>query len=157
MKSGELAAVAGVNVQTLRYYERRGLLPEPRRSLGGHRDYSADALSVLRVVKAAQRLGFTLGEIEDLLALGVHRGPRPGLRERARQKLADVDDRIGALTTMRAALVEVIEAGCADLMECSCIPACPIPFADLAGHALPSASKDDHAGVGQLRPSGDPV
>ncbi|MGH3980461.1 MAG: MerR family transcriptional regulator [Pseudonocardiaceae bacterium] len=134
MRSGELAAVAGVNVQTLRYYERRGLLPEPHRSLGGHREYGADAVSVLRVVKAAQRLGFTLNEVEELLAVGAHRGPRPGLRERARQKLADVDDRIDALTTMRAALVEVIEAGCGDLMECSCSPACPIPFAELASN-----------------------
>lgn len=154
MRSGELAAVAGVNVQTLRYYERRGLLPEPQRSLGGHREYGPDAVSVLCVVKAAQRLGFTLDEVEELLDVGSHRGPRPGLGERARQKLADVDDRIEALRTVRAALVDVIEAGCADLMECSCIPACPIPFAGLAGDPDPSTDDNGLSGPAQARPYG---
>ncbi|HZG92153.1 MAG TPA: MerR family transcriptional regulator [Pseudonocardia sp.] len=129
MRSGELAAAAGVNVQTLRYYERRGLLPEPDRSLGGHRDYGADAVRVLRVVKAAQRLGFTLDEITELLAVGRHRGA--GLRERARSRLADVDARIADLQAVRATLVDVLDAGCADLVECSCVPGCPIPFPDL--------------------------
>lgn len=135
MRSGQLAAAAGVNLQTLRYYERRGLLPEPDRSLGGHRDYGEEAVTVLRIVKAAQRLGFTLEEIKDLLAVGSHRGPRPGLRERAREKLADVDARITALQAMRADLVDVIEAGCADLRECSCVPGCPIPFTVLEDSA----------------------
>ncbi|WP_281280939.1 MerR family DNA-binding transcriptional regulator [Actinocorallia herbida] len=57
LRSGELAAAAGVNAQTLRYYERRGLLAEPERTLGGHRLYPAAAVTVLRVIKAAQRLG----------------------------------------------------------------------------------------------------
>ena len=131
MRSGQLAASAGVNLQTLRYYERRGLLPEPGRSLGGHRDYGRDSVTILRIVKAAQRLGFTLEEIKELLAVGSHRGPRPGLRERAQEKLADVDARIAALQTMRADLVDVIEAGCTDLRECSCVPGCPIPFTAL--------------------------
>ena len=67
MRTSELAAAAGVNAQTLRYYERRGLLAEPNRSLGGHRLYSEQAVSVLRVIKAAQRLGFTLDEVAELL------------------------------------------------------------------------------------------
>lgn len=131
MRSGQLAAAAGVNLQTLRYYERRGLLPEPGRSLGGHRDYGRDSVTILRIVRATQRPGFTLEEIKELLVVGSHRGPRPGLRERAREKLADVDARIAALQTMRADLVDVIEAGCTDLRECSCVPGCPIPFTDL--------------------------
>ena len=56
LRTGELAAAAGVNIQTLRYYERRGLLAEPQRTLGGHRLYPEDAVTVLRVIKAAQRL-----------------------------------------------------------------------------------------------------
>lgn len=141
MRSGQLAAAAGVSVETLRHYERRGLLPEPRRTLGRHRDYGTDALTLVRVVKVLQRLGFTLEEVEDLLAVGAHRRPRPGLRERARDKLADVDARIAALTTMRAALLDVIDAGCADLTECACTPDCPIPFSRLAPPAsrLPTA------------------
>lgn len=88
LRSGELAAAAGVNVQTLRYYERRGLLDEPDRTLGGHRVYAPDAVIVLRVIKAAQRLGFTLDDVADLLepvvttttadpcATACRRGPR---------------------------------------------------------------------------------
>jgi DNA-binding transcriptional MerR regulator len=127
MRSGQLAAAAGVGIQTLRYYERRGLLPEPDRSLGGHRDYGDDAVRVLRVVKAAQRLGFTLDEITELLA---RRRPRPALRDRAAAKLADVDARIADLTALRSTLVDVLDAGCADLAVCADAPACPIPFAD---------------------------
>ncbi|WP_244187727.1 MerR family transcriptional regulator [Streptomyces regalis] len=59
LRSGQVAEAAGVNVQTLRYYERRGLLAEPERSNGGHRLYGEDAVTALRVIKAAQRLGFT--------------------------------------------------------------------------------------------------
>jgi MerR family mercuric resistance operon transcriptional regulator len=120
-----------VNVQTLRYYERRGLLPEPRRSLGGHREYGADAVTVLRAIRGLARLGFTLTEIAELIEVGSHRGPRPGLRAAATAKLAEVDAKIDHLTQVRASLTAVLDAECSDLAECSCNPACPIPFAEL--------------------------
>ena len=66
LRSGELAEAAGVNRQTLRYYERRGLLSEPERSPGGHRLYPTQTLTVLRMIKTAQRLGFTLAEASGL-------------------------------------------------------------------------------------------
>ncbi|MCX4632946.1 MerR family transcriptional regulator [Streptomyces sp. NBC_01443] len=66
LRSGQVAEAAGVNIQTLRYYERRGLLAEPERSNGGHRLYGEDAVTALRVIKAAQRLGFTLDEVAEL-------------------------------------------------------------------------------------------
>lgn len=136
MRSGQLAAAAGVNVQTVRYYERRGLLPDPQRSLGGHREYSPHALRILRIIRTVQRLGFTLDEIAQLLDLGSHRGPRPGLRAATHAKIAEVDARIADLTEIRTTLTEVIEAGCTDLGACSCVPSCPIPF--------PSLSTPDH-------------
>ena len=87
LRRGQVAAAADVNIETLRYYERRGLLAEPDRSPGGHRLYPADAVTVLRVIKAAQRLGFTLDEVADLLEIGRHRhgsradaGLQPGAR-----------------------------------------------------------------------------
>ncbi|MBW8485616.1 MerR family transcriptional regulator [Actinomadura sp. PM05-2] len=88
MRSGQVAAAAGVNPQALRYYERRGLLPEPDRGPGGHRLHPPGTVAVLRAVKTAQRLGFTLDEIAGLLAAG-HRDA--GL---ARMKLAEVERRI---------------------------------------------------------------
>jgi len=69
MQTHEVAEQAGVNTQTLRYYERRGLLTKPPRSPAGYRDYPTSAVDVLRFVKRAQELGFSLAEVEELLAL----------------------------------------------------------------------------------------
>ena len=78
MRAGEAAQRAGVNVETLRYYERRGLLPEPARAPGGHRRYDEDAVRFLRAIKDTQALGFTLAEIKDYLR-AVRRGRAPAL------------------------------------------------------------------------------
>ncbi|MFI1234403.1 MerR family transcriptional regulator [Nocardia salmonicida] len=133
MRTSELAAAAGVNAQTLRYYERRGLLAEPNRSLGGHRLYSEQAVTVLRVIKAAQRLGFTLDEVAGLLAatqLGSRRRADAGLQARAAAKLAEVDAKLAELTAVRDTLRAALAAGCNDLLVCSEIPNCPVPFDD---------------------------
>ncbi|MEU1365126.1 MerR family transcriptional regulator [Streptomyces sp. NPDC005803] len=84
----QVADAAGVNIQTLRYYERRGPLSEPERSHGGHGLHSEDAVTALRVIKAAQRFGCTLEEVAELLEAGRHRNGRPvaGLQERATAK-----------------------------------------------------------------------
>ena len=136
LRSGQLAAAAGVHRETLRYYERRGLLAEPDRSPGGHRLYPAGTVTVLRVIKAAQRLGFTLDEVADLLEIGRHRHRRAGaadagLQRRATAKLAEVEERIADLTTIRDTLRSAIDAGCADLVECAGTDGCPIPFEPL--------------------------
>jgi len=134
MRSGELAEAAGVNLQTLRYYERRGLLAEPVRSPGGHRLYPAEALTMLRIIKTAQRLGFTLDEVADLVDLGRHhhgRRPPAGLRARAEAKVAEIEAKITDLTVMAATLRIAIDAGCDDLAECAASTCCPLPFADL--------------------------
>jgi DNA-binding transcriptional MerR regulator len=134
LRSGELADAAGVNPQTLRYYERRGLLVEPRRSPGGHRLYPAEALTVLRVIKTAQRLGFTLDEVAELVDLGRHRHGRRahnGLQRRAGAKLAEIEAKIADLQVIAATLRTAIAAGCDDLTRCATVSGCPLPFADL--------------------------
>ena len=136
MRSGEVAAAAGVNVETLRYYERRGLLARPLRSPGGHRLYRAGTVTVLRVIKAAQRLGFTLDEVAELLEVGRHRHrprmrsrtPDAGLQQRAQAKLVEIEERISDLVTIRDTLRAALEAGCADLVVCAASDGCPIPF-----------------------------
>lgn len=136
LRSGQVAAAAGVNVETLRYYERRGLLADPDRSPGGHRLYPAEAVTVLRVIKAAARLGFTLDEVADLLEAGRHRHGRrradDGLRSRAVAKLAEVEERIADLVAIRDDLRAAVEAGCADLLDCAGAECCPIPFATVS-------------------------
>jgi DNA-binding transcriptional MerR regulator len=134
LRSGELAEAAGVNQQTLRYYERRGLLAEPRRSPGGHRLYPEDALTVLRVIKTAQRLGFTLDEVAELVDLGTHRhGPRPGasLQRRAAVKLTEIEAKIADLRVIARSLRAALDAGCDDLATCVTTDCCPLPLADL--------------------------
>ncbi|MCP2242459.1 MerR family transcriptional regulator [Lentzea aerocolonigenes] len=132
LRAGEVADAAGVNRQTLRYYERVGLLAEPGRTLGGHRMYPAETVTVIRVIKAAQRLGFTLDEVAELLDLGTHRHGKPGLQVRATAKLAEVETRIADLEIIRDTLKAAVAAGCDDLIACSHIPSCPLPFAGLA-------------------------
>lgn len=135
LRTSQVAAAAGVNVQTLRYYERRGLLAEPDRTLGGHRLYPPEAVTLLRVIKAAQRLGFTLDEVADLLAAGTHRHGRPpdaGLRSRAAAKLTEVEQKITDLRVIAATLRTAIDAGCDDLVTCAANPCCPLPFTELA-------------------------
>lgn len=133
MRSSQLAEAAGVNLQTLRYYERRGLLAEPERTLGGHRLYPAEAVNVLRVIKTAQRLGFSLDEVADLLETAAHRHGRRDARlaERARAKLIEVERRIADLEIIRGTLRDAIDAGCDDLIACAAQPCCPLPFAEL--------------------------
>ncbi len=131
LRTSELAAAAGVNVQTLRYYERRGLLAEPDRTLGGHRLYPQDSVTVLRVIKAAQRLGFTLEEVAELLEgtrIGSRRRADAGLRARVSDKLTEVDAKLAELTEVRDTLRAALAAGCEDLLECSQSPGCPVPF-----------------------------
>jgi len=131
LRTGEVAQRAGVNVQTLRYYERRGLIAEPARSPGGHRTYPPDTVALVGVIKAAQRLGFTLDEVAELLDAGRRRHPAPDLRERAVAKLAEIDRRIADLTTIRETLSQVVSARCDSLTNCTCA-GCPLPYAGLS-------------------------
>lgn len=131
LRSGQLAGAAGVNPQTLRYYERRGLLAAPRRSPGGHRLYPAESVTRLRIIKTAQRLGFTLGEVAELLDAERRRNDRGvGLPARATAKLAEVEQRLADLTAVRDSLRAAISAGCDDLIACAGSSCCPLPFPD---------------------------
>ncbi|MGH3367820.1 MAG: MerR family transcriptional regulator [Nocardioidaceae bacterium] len=143
LRTSQVAHAAGVNQQTLRYYERRGLLTAPDRSPGGHRLYDPDTVTILRVIKAAQRLGFTLDEVADLLEGGRHHHRRPrnkALQHRMRTKLAEIDARIEDLHTIRSRLTDALEAGCDDMVACSSAQCCPIPFTDLVS-TNPAATK----------------
>ncbi len=116
---GEVARRAGVNVETLRYYERRGLLPEPERTAGGHRSYGADAVRFVRSIKAAQAVGFTLAEIEEYLRL--RRGHGAAIRAGAIARIAEVDEKLSALERMRAELVALAGCTCDSVATCTCV------------------------------------
>ena len=110
MRSSEVATKAQVNVQTLRYYERRGLLAEPQRTSSGYRVYTPDAVQVVRFVKRAQQLGFTLDDIEDLLHLA-DGGPDSCQEAKAMacSRIADLQRRIDELAGMRDALARLVD------------------------------------------------
>jgi Hg(II)-responsive transcriptional regulator len=110
---GQVATAAAVNIQTIRYYERRGLFPPPRRTAAGYRQYADDAVARLRFIKHAQELGFSLNEIQDLLKLRVQHGAACDAVERkTRQKLEVVHQRIRDLERMKRTL-ERLAAACA--------------------------------------------
>ncbi len=111
MRIGQVAAQAGVNVQTLRYYERRGLLEEPRRRSSGYRTYKPDAVRLVRFIKKAQDLGFTLREVHELLRLRQSRPRRrTQVRSMAEVKIRDIDEKTRRLRAIRKALSVLIDS-----------------------------------------------
>lgn len=126
LRIGDLARRAGVTVETVRYYERRGLLQRPARSPGGHRAFGSDAVALLRGIRAAQRLGFTLAEIEEMVDISEGRVGADRVRARAEAKIHEVDAKIRALRAMRTSLERVIEAECESLVGCADTDCCPV-------------------------------
>ncbi len=108
LKIGQLARRARVAVDTVRFYERRGLLDQPARSPAGYRLYDREALRRVQFVKRAQALGFTLAEIRELLELSAHGDADcAALEPLARAKVAEIDAKLHDLDRMRAALEEL--------------------------------------------------
>jgi redox-sensitive transcriptional activator SoxR len=121
MRVGEVAARAGVNIETLRYYERRGLLPAPDREPSGHRRYDEETVRFVRAIKEAQAVGFTLAEIAEYLrAARRSAAPPEALRLRMAAKIDEIDARIGALQRMREELARVVGCACDSLDHCTC-------------------------------------
>lgn len=134
---GRLAKVAGVNIETIRYYQRRGLLVQPLKPLGGHRRYALSAVSRVRFIKRAQQLGFTLEEITELLRLEEGQNCRE-TRLLAEFKLAAIEKRIADLTRMRRTLKDLIAECGRDRRP----PSCPI-IATLSAPSVDRAGADN--------------
>lgn len=110
---GQVAQQAGIGVETVRFYERRGLIEEPPRRSSGYRQYPPESLARLRFIRRAKELGFSLDEIRELLALRSHPAEnRAQVRARARAKIADLERRIADLERMKETL-EKLAAACA--------------------------------------------
>jgi len=111
MNIGRLAQLAGVPIDTVRYYERQRLLPVPVRSPGGYRRYAPADVARLNFIRRAKALGFTLDEIRDLLALSsAHDGDMAAVRDAAAGKLADVERRLAELARVRDGLRQLVDA-----------------------------------------------
>lgn len=133
LKVGEVARRATVNLQTIRYYERQGLLPKPPRSASNYRLYPKDAVRRVRFIKRAQELGFTLKEVKELLSLrATPRAKCADIYKRAEAKIQDIDEKARLLRAMRKAL--------SNLMS-ECVGRSPVSECPILG-ALDSEEKD---------------
>lgn len=109
LSTGQLAKQADVNIETVRYYERRGLIPEPPRRESGYRKYPPNTVERIHFIKRAQELGFSLKEIGDLLSLRVDpHAPALEVRNKAQEKVRDIDAKIESLQQMKHALLHLI-------------------------------------------------
>lgn len=108
---GQLARSAGVGVETIRFYEREGLLNQPARRPSGYRQYPAETVRRVRFIRHAKDLGFTLKEIQDLLELRVDPSSScVDVRQRAKDKIGDIEGRIAALERMKGALEKLVKS-----------------------------------------------
>jgi MerR family mercuric resistance operon transcriptional regulator len=139
---GQLARAADTGVETIRYYERRGLMPEPPRAASGYRRYPGEAVQRLRFIRRAKRLGFTLDEIVSLLQLQAG-GQRADIKAIAEAKLTEIETRLVDLERMRATLHDV---------TCRCsgegpVDGCPIIETlsdDADAFTVPAAKDSSH-------------
>jgi MerR family mercuric resistance operon transcriptional regulator len=122
LTTGRLATRAEVNPQTIRYYEREGILQPSRRSPSGYRIFSEDAVHRIRFVKQAQTLGFSLREIQELLSMRPEKTGKEcaNVKRLAREKITEIDRKIGALAEMRFVLQQLDDQcpGSGPLSEC---------------------------------------
>lgn len=112
LTTGQLAKKAQVNVETIRYYERRGLIPEPLRSESGYRHYSQDSIARIQFIKRAKELGFSLKEVSELLSLRVDPNTScADVKRMAEVKITDIKEKIHALQRIKEALTK-LRASC---------------------------------------------
>src|SRR5438128_678383 len=108
---GHLAKKAGINLETVRYYERQGLLPKPPRSASGYRLFPSEAARRLRFIQRAKELGFSLREIQELLSMRVAPGTKnTEIRARAEAKITDIEAKIKTLEAMKKSLRKLTRA-----------------------------------------------
>ncbi len=110
LRVSQLAERAGVGIDTVRYYERAGLIPEPPRRPSGYREYPAQAVERLRFIRRAKALGFTLDEIAGLLALSDQRADAQDVRQLAVERLEQIETKLRELQRMRDGLRQLVDA-----------------------------------------------
>jgi MerR family mercuric resistance operon transcriptional regulator len=123
---GKLAKKANVNIETIRYYERRALIPKPYRRESGYREYSEDTVRRIQFIKHAKELGFSLREINELLSLKLDpKTPCSKVKNRTDVKIADIENKIKTLQRMKKALVNLTKAcsGKGPIIECPILEA----------------------------------
>ena len=135
---GKLAKQAGVGIDTVRFYEREGLLPRAQRTNSGYRLYALEDADRLRFIRRAKALGFSLEEIAELLQLNAGGGSRASVKKLAQHRLDDLDQKLREITAIRDALAQLVR-------QCSgkgAVAGCPIIESVLEQH--PSNCEGEH-------------
>ena len=121
LRTGQVAKAAGVNVETLRFYERRGILKEPERRSSGYREYPVETVRIVRFIKRSQELGFTLEEIQELLALREDDSRTCGeVRDAATVKIGEIEEKVRKLQAMKRALAVLVKSCVGDVSSREC-------------------------------------
>ena len=109
MKIGEIAKRSGIGIETIRYYEREGLLQEPERRPSGYRQYDVSTVERLEYIRRSKELGFTLAEIRGLLELSFAQSNCDCIRQRAEAKITEIEEKIGNLQQMKRSLSKIVK------------------------------------------------
>lgn len=137
---GSLARQARVGIETIRFYERQGLIPEPARRPSGYRQYPAGSVSQILFIRRAKELGFSLREIKELLSLRVQPGSTRGdIRSRAEAKICNIEEKIRTLQKMKKALVKLVascKGGARPASECPILEALEGKAGKYSGNGL---------------------
>lgn len=126
LRIGQVAELAGLGVETVRFYERQGLIEEPPRTASGYRQYPQESVARLRFIQRAKVLGFSLSEIQELISLRLDSPVGSAeVRSRARAKIEEIDEKIRDLKRMNGALTELVDAcdGAASTDDCPILKA----------------------------------
>ena len=111
MTIGKVASRTGVGIETIRFYERKGLINEPPRRDSGYRLYDTDVIDRLSFIQQAKSLGFTLEEISQLLSISLKSGePLPAVKKIARKRLQDIEEKLKLLRSMKPTLKKLVDA-----------------------------------------------
>jgi MerR family mercuric resistance operon transcriptional regulator len=154
MTAGQVARQAGVGVETVRFYEKNGLLEEPARRSSGFREYDEETVHRLRFIQRAKELGFTLSEIKELLSLRCSERPCNDVRERAEAKVAEIEAKVALLLRMKGVLGR-LASSCCEPHDAS---RCPI-LEVLEGHEVEGRRRtadddDDNGPLSEQRDQG---
>lgn len=120
MTVGQVARLAGVGVETVRFYEKNGLLEEPARRPSGYREYDEETVNRLRFIQRAKELGFTLSEIKELLSLRCSERPCNDVKERAEAKIAEIEAKVAMLLRMKEVLGRLASSCCVQSDKSRC-------------------------------------
>jgi MerR family mercuric resistance operon transcriptional regulator len=154
MTAGQVARRAGVGVETVRFYEKRGLLEEPARRPSGYREYDEETVRRLRFIQRAKDLGFTLSEIKELLSLRCSQRPCNDVRERAEAKITEIEAKVALLLRMKEVLGRLASSCCEQSDKRRCPILETLDGLEVAGERRSDSGNGDSGPLSEQRDQG---